>query len=82
MPTEAEIYEILSGIFRDVFLRDDLTLRPDLSAKDVRGWDSFKQIEIIIAAEQRFAIRLTTREMDGLQNVDDLARVIASKIGV
>ena len=80
MPTEAEVYGTLTEIFRDVFMRDELALRPDLSAKDVEGWDSFKQIEIILAAEQRFRIRMNTREIDGLQNVGDIARIIASKI--
>jgi acyl carrier protein len=79
MPSEAEIYDALTEIFRDVFMRDDITLSPDLSAKDVKGWDSFKQIEIIIATEQRFGIRMNTREIDGLQNVDNLVRVVASK---
>ena len=50
MPTEAEIYGALTEIFRDVFNRDDLALKPELTAKDVPGWDSFKQIEIIMAA--------------------------------
>jgi len=57
MATEAEIYPALTTIFRDVFLRDDLALTPELSAKDVQGWDSFKQIEIIMASEEAWKIR-------------------------
>ena len=79
MPTDPEIYAALTPIFRDVFLRDDLELRPDLSAKDVEGWDSFKQIEIILAAEARFGIKMSTRELDSLRSVGDLVRVIAAK---
>ena len=75
MPTDPEIYAALTTIFRDVFLRDDLELRPDLSAKDVEGWDSFKQIEIILAAEARFGIKMSTRELDSLRRVEDLARL-------
>ncbi len=81
MPTDTEIDTALTEIFRDVFMRDDMALRPDLSAKDVEGWDSFKQIEIILATEERFGIKMTTRELDSLRNVGDLARVIASKRG-
>jgi acyl carrier protein len=77
--SEAEIYEALTTIFRDVFLRDDLLLNPALSAKDVDDWDSFKQIEIIIAVEEQFGIKFRTREMDGLNNVGDLVHLIASK---
>ncbi len=77
--TEQEIYAALGEVFGDVFLRDDLTLTPDLSAKDVPGWDSFKQIEIVMATEQRFGIKLRTREIDGLKSVGDLAALISSK---
>jgi acyl carrier protein len=77
--TEPQIYQTLTTIFRDVFLRDDFNLAPALSAKDVADWDSFKQIEIIIAVEERFGIKFRTREMDSLNNVGDLARLIAEK---
>jgi len=77
--TEPEIYEALTTIFRDVFLRDDLVLNPTLSAKDVDDWDSFKQIEIIIAVEEQFGLKFRTREMDSLNNVGDLVQLITSK---
>jgi acyl carrier protein len=77
--TEPEIYDTLTTIFHDVFLRDDLVLTPAMSAKDVEDWDSFKQIEIIIAVEQQFGIKFRTREMDSLNNVGDLVHLIASK---
>jgi acyl carrier protein len=79
--SEAEIYAALGEIFQDVFLSDDIELRPELSAKDVPGWDSFKQIDIILAIEEKYRIKLNTRELDGLHNVGDLVRVIAAKTG-
>jgi acyl carrier protein len=79
--SEAEIYAALGQIFNDVFLTDDIQLRPELSAKDVSGWDSFKQIDIILAVEEKYRIKLNTRELDSLHNVGDLVRVIAAKTG-
>ena len=79
MATEPEIYQALSEIFQDMFLRD-VPLRAELTARDVAGWDSFKQIEIVMAVEERFAIRLTTRELDSLQCVGDMVRVVATKV--
>ena len=81
MPDETEIYSALTGIFHDVFMRDDLTLKPELTARDVTGWDSFRQIEIVLAAEERFGIKFSTRELDSLRNVGDLVRVISAKTG-
>ena len=76
--SEAAFYPVLTEIFRDVFMRD-VALRPELTAKDVPGWDSFKQIEIIVALEERYNIKFHTRELDSLHNVGDLARVLAAK---
>jgi acyl carrier protein len=81
MATEAEIYPALTTIFHDVFLRDDLELSPGLTAKEVQGWDSFKQIEIIMASEEYWKIRFNTRELDALRCVGDLAKTIAAKTG-
>ena len=81
MATEAEIYPALTTIFHDVFLRDDLTLCAETNAKDVVGWDSFKQIEIIMASEEQWKIRFSTRELDALRCVGDLVRTIAAKTG-
>jgi acyl carrier protein len=78
---EPEVYAELTEIFRDVFMRDDLDLRPELTAKDVSGWDSFKQIDIILAVEEKYQIKLNTRELDSLHNVGDLVRVITGKTG-
>jgi acyl carrier protein len=74
-----DIYSGLNAIFRDIFMRGDISLTPDTTAADVSGWDSFKQIEIIMAIEEHFKVKLSTREVDGLNNVGDLADVVANK---
>jgi acyl carrier protein len=79
MTDSTDIYAALTEIFNDVFMADDMKLTPTLSARDVAGWDSFKQIEILVAAEARFGIKLNTKEIDSLKNVGDLADVIAKK---
>jgi acyl carrier protein len=81
MATEVEIYPALTTIFHDVFLRDDLALSAETNAKDVAGWDSFKQIEIVMASEEQWKIRFSTRELDALRCVGDLVRTIAAKTG-
>ncbi len=76
--SEDAFYPVLTEVFRDVFMRD-VELRPDLTANDVPEWDSFKQIEIIVALEEKYNIKFHTREVDSLHNVGDLARVLSSK---
>jgi len=79
MATEADVYSGLTEIFHDVFMREDITLSPDLTAKQVQGWDSFKQIEIIMASEEKWGIKFNTRELDSLRCVGDLAKMVVSK---
>jgi acyl carrier protein len=75
--TKDDIYAALGDIFEDVFGRSDLVLKPGTSAKDIAGWDSIRQIDIILSVEQRFQIKLTTRDLDRLTCVGDLVRVIS-----
>jgi len=77
--TEPDVYTALTEIFHDVFLREDLKLSPTLTARDVKGWDSFKQIEIVMAVEERYGVKFKTRELDRLENVGDLADLILSR---
>lgn len=73
------IYAVLTDIFRKVFDCGDMIITPELTAMDVPGWNSFRQIEIIIEIEERYGIRLESEDVDHLENVGDLADVIASK---
>jgi acyl carrier protein len=79
MATEAEVYSGLTEFFHDGFMRDDLVLTPELTAKQVQGWDSFKQIEIIMASEEKWGIKFNTRELYSLRCVGDLAKMVATK---
>ncbi len=81
MANETDVYKDLQEVFDDVFMRDDIALTPSLTAKQVAGWDSFKQIEIIMASEEKWKIKFNTRELDGLLSVGDLAKMIVAKTG-
>jgi acyl carrier protein len=78
--TEQQIYTDLTGVFHDVFDDDTIVLRPDLTAKDVAGWDSFAHINLIVATEGRFHIRFKTAELESLQNVGHIVQLIEQKI--
>jgi acyl carrier protein len=77
--TEAEIYAGLTELFHDAFGDASLVLTPELSADQVAGWDSVKMVTIILGVEQRFDVRLRSREVDRLKNVGDLAELVKIK---
>lgn len=79
MPDEAAIFASLAETFSEVFERDDLRLSAQTSARDIDGWDSLKQIMILVNLEEKFGIEFSTREMDSLRCVGDLVSLIAAK---
>jgi acyl carrier protein len=74
-----EIYRELTDIFREVFDDDSLILRPQSTAADIEGWDSLKQIDILIAVQERFRLKVSSRDLDGLASVGALVDVIQRK---
>ena len=79
--SEAEIYAGLTEVFRDLFGDPALVLTPQTTAADVPGWDSINHLNIVAGAEERFGVRLGTREIERLRNVGDLAALILKKQG-
>jgi acyl carrier protein len=77
--TSADAYEKLTEIFREVFGNDDIVLRPETSAADIEGWDSFTHLNLIVATETRFGIRFRTSEIEDLQSVGDLVGAIVTR---
>lgn len=77
---DGEVYQILRETFEEIFERSDISLKSETTAKDVEGWDSFKQVEILMLIEEKLGIKFTSKEMDSLSCVGDLADKIAAKM--
>jgi acyl carrier protein len=77
---ESQIYERLAQIFDDVFDEDSIKVTPELSAKDVDGWDSLTHIRLILTVEKAFKIKFTTSEIGKLENVGDLVAIIKARL--
>lgn len=77
--TNEQIYEVLNGLFHDIFDDDGIVLSPGTTARDIEGWDSLSNIQVIVAVETSFSIRLTAAQIASLANVSELVEVIRSK---
>jgi acyl carrier protein len=75
----AQIYARLSEIFENVFDEDAISVTPELSAKDVEGWDSLTHIRLMLTVEKAFKIKFSTSEIGKLQNVGELVALIEAK---
>jgi acyl carrier protein len=76
---EPQIYARLAEIFQDVFDEDLIEVTPELSAKDVDGWDSLTHIRLMLTVEKAFKIKFSTSEIGKLENVGDLVTLIKAR---
>ena len=76
---EPQIYARLTEIFEDVFDEDSMNITPELSAKDVAGWDSLTHIRLLLSVEKAFKIKFSTSEIGKLKNVGDLVTLIQAR---
>ena len=76
---EPQIYAGLAKTFDDVFDDDSIQVTPELSAKDVDGWDSLTHIRLILTIEKAFKIKFSTSEIGKLEKVGDLVALIRAR---
>ncbi|HIQ19314.1 MAG TPA: acyl carrier protein [Novosphingobium capsulatum] len=78
--TRDDIVTTLTGIFRDIFFDDDLVLRDDMTADDVEDWTSLTHINLILAVEEAFEIKIRSNEIEKLTDVRALVDLIEKKV--
>jgi acyl carrier protein len=76
---ESDIYAQLTEIIRDFFDDDSITATPNLSAKEVDGWDSLTHIRLMLAVEKAFKVKFSTSEIGRMETVGDLVTIIKAR---
>ena len=74
------IKERLQEVFRDVFDDESIVIFEEMTAEDIEEWDSLKQVQLIVASEQKFNITFKTNEVMELKNVGEFMALIRSKL--
>ena len=77
---QSEALTKLQGVFDRVFVKK-VSVSAVLTAKDVPGWDSLKQVALLIAIEKAFAVRLDLSELEKCKNVGEMANILAKRAG-
>jgi len=74
------VQEKLAEVFREVFKDKALEIKPETTANDVDGWDSFAHVTLILAIETRFNIKFALKELMSFKKVGDMIKCIESKL--
>jgi acyl carrier protein len=79
--TDDQILQQVGEIVAETVGLETLVLTATTTAADVEGWDSLTNVQIIVAIEKRFGIRLRTGEIASIKNVGELVARISSRLG-
>ncbi len=79
--TREEIYVDLTEIFQDIFDDDTLEINDETTADDIEGWDSLEQINLLVAIEKQFNIKIGLADVSGLENVGAMVDLIQRLVG-
>jgi len=71
--------ESVQNIFREVFGQNDLVIFPEMTARDVKDWDSFNHINLIMGLEDSFGVEFSTDEIASFSCVGDILDILKKK---
>ena len=79
--TRDEVKKRLEKVFREVFDDETIVITDDTSADDIDAWDSLTHVELIVAVEEEFEMKLSAKEIVRLKNVGEFINLIHEKAG-
>jgi acyl carrier protein len=71
-----KILSEIAQIIRDVVDQPHLQIGMQTTAENVKEWDSFNHINIVVAAEARFGVKFHTAEIEEMKNVSELVDLV------
>ena len=74
--TREEVFERLNRVFRDVFDDETIEVCDTTTAEDIEDWDSFEHINLVVAIEEEFGIKIPLGKTIMLKNVGEMADII------
>jgi acyl carrier protein len=78
--TDEQIWTRLTEVFREVF-DEAIVIGPTTTAKDVEGWDSLSNIQLLVAIEKAFpGVKFNTGEIASLRNVGEMVTIVEKRV--
>lgn len=74
--TREEVFERLNMVFREVFDDDTISVHDETTANDIEDWDSFEHINLIVAVEKEFEIKIPMGKTLTMENVGEMVDII------
>jgi len=69
----------MRSVFTKVFA-DKIDYKPDLKRTDTKSWDSLKHVELMIALEAEFGIRMDGADATAMTGVPQVIEIVEGKL--
>jgi acyl carrier protein len=76
----SQLFEKVRSITADILEVSPGQLTPQSSSENIETWDSVHHLNLILAFEQEFGIQLEPEEIDQMNNVERITRILARKL--
>lgn len=78
----SDVREKVVAIFHEEFDDDSLEILDSTNADDIDDWDSLANINMLVAMEKEFKVRFPLGEVQRLQNIGDMIKLIEKLINL
>lgn len=77
----SDIISQIKDVFATVMETDPAQIEAATSPETLDSWDSIAHVQLILALEKSFSIKIAPDEGIGIENFDMACRLIESKLG-
>jgi acyl carrier protein len=74
------LFETVRGIAADILGVRRNQITPQSSSENIETWDSVHHLNLILAFEQEFGLQLEPEEIDQMNNVERIIRILEQKL--
>ncbi len=74
--TREQVYERLTRVFQEVFDDESIVLEDSTTARDIEDWDSFEHINLIVAVEDEFSMKIPMGKVTSMKDVGEMVNII------
>lgn len=76
----SDISSLVLSILSRVLAIEMSELSPTMKRSECKVWDSLRHMELIVTVEDHFGLQLTYEEINQMQSLDDITRVLNGRI--
>lgn len=80
--TREDVMKGLTEIFRDEFDDEELVINETTTADDIEDWDSFANVNMVVAIEHKYQMKFAMGEVNKMKNVGEMLDIIMERMKV